>query len=48
MKKQNQQKMKLRNKAKYLVTPARTVRLQESAIYIMTKHMNKKHKDNKK
>ena len=40
-------KMKLRNKEKYLIRPARTVRLQKSAIYTWTKHMNKKHKDNK-
>ena len=40
-------KMKLRNKDKYLVRPARTERLQKSAIYTMTMHMNKKHKDNK-
>ena len=40
-------KMKIRKKEKYLVRPARTVRLQKSAIYTMTNHMNKKHKDNK-
>ena len=42
-----QYKMNLRNKEKYLVRPAGTVRLQKSAIYTWTKHMNKKHKDNK-
>ena len=40
-------KMKVRKKEKYLVISARTVRLQKSAIYTMTKHMNKKHEDNK-
>ena len=38
--------MKLRNKEKYHVTYARTVRLQKSSIQVMTKHLNKKHKEN--
>ena len=38
--------MKLRNKEKYHVTHARTVRLQKSSIQVMTKHLNKKHKEN--
>ena len=38
--------MKLRNKEKYHVTYARTVRLQKSLIQVMTKHLNKKHKEN--
>ena len=37
--------MKLRNKEKYHVTYARTVRLQQSSVQVMTKHPNKNHKE---
>ena len=41
-------KMKLRNKRKYRIINAKTVRLQKSAIPYMTKHLNNKHEEKRK
>ena len=38
-------KMKLRNKRKYRIINAKTVRLQKSAIPYMTRHLNDKHEE---
>ena len=41
-------KMKLRNKRKYRIINAKTVRLQKSAIPYMTRHLNNKHEEKRK